>query len=467
MLVVSWFQALLFLVIVTVPVWLMARRDGDRLLLWIIIVTCTDVFIIRTVVNISSTSVVGLLIAPYSAGVLLAARRVSSVGWVTAHLAYLAVLGLAFGFAFPWPDTIGRPFNLQAPGRTILWMMRETAGVAIAAFVAQQVSKTGRPDRVLAGILVVAILTSVAAIAEYLTGISYYRLFTEGVIAPTFWNLRVRGLNFEPRGFGLVGAHAIAIGVLCIAYRWRLRLAITTLGTVAGAMFLSASTSGVLATAAGLGAVWMSHRRVRRYLFRLAIVAVIAGIAIGAANWDRASALQHLLTERVGSTVRFGVARDTFHEVVYRMEIFDASATLFFAAHPWYAILGTGPGLVSLPATPFMPVSPYYVDYVATGLNSPPTMGWLLELSNGGVIALVLWTGFVVSATRSLRWVARHQEASRRSWIVARWAFLAAAVIYLLGAGFISSLWPLFMGLAMGAAFIRLGHSTDGASHEG
>lgn len=467
MLAVSWFQALLFLVIVTVPIWLMATRNGDRLLLWIIVIICTDIFTIRTGVNIASASVVGLLLVPYSARILLASRRASEVGWATAHLAYLAVLGLAFGFAFPWTDTVGRPFNLQAPGRTILYLMRETAGLSIAVFVAQQVTKAGRPDRVLAGILVVAIATALAAIAEYLTGISYYRLFTEGVIAPTFWNLRVRGLNFEPRGFGIVAAHAIVIGVLCLAYRWRLRLAMATLATVAGALFLSGSTSGMLATAGGLGAIWMSHRRVRRHLFRLAVVGVIAFAAISAVNWDRASALQHLLTERVGSTVRFGVARDSFHEVVYRMEIFDASATLFFAAHPWYAIVGTGPGLVSLPATPFMPLSPYYVEYVATGLNSPPTMGWLLELSNGGVIALVLWAGFVVSGARSLRWIVHHPDrGSRRSWTVARWAFVGAAVIYLLAAGFLSSVWPLFMGLAMGAAFMRLRSSAGGADHE-
>ena len=232
-------------------------------------------------------------------------------------------------------------------------------------------------------------------------------------------------------------------------------------------MFLSASTSGLIATAAGLGAIWLSHRRVRRYLVRFAIAVLIVGAAIAAANWDRASALQHLLTERVGSTVRFGVASSWFHEIVYRMEIFDTAAALFFAANPWYGIVGTGPGLVSLPATPFMPVSPYTIGYVDTGLNSPPTMGWLLELSNGGVIALVLRAGFVVSGARSLRWIVHHPDrGSRRSWTVARWAFVGAAVIYLLAAGFLSSVWPLFMGLAMGAAFMRLRSSAGGADHE-
>jgi hypothetical protein len=455
-------------VIVVVPVWLMARRSGAGLLLWILTVTCTDVFVIRTGVNVAAASVVGLLLAPYSARVLLSSRRVTPVGWATAHLGYLAILGLAFGFAFPWPDSIGRPFNLQAPGRAILYLLRETAGLSIAAFVAQQVAKTARPDRVLGGVLIVSTITCLAAVVEYLTGISYYRMLTEGVVAPTFWNLRVRGLNFEPRSLGIVSAHAIAIGVLYIAYRARTLLAMSAIGTAAAAMFLSASTSGLIAMASGLGAVWMSHRRVRGYMLRIAVLAVIAGGAIAAVNIGRVAALQHLLTERIGSTVRFGVATDWFHQIVYRMEVYDASAALFLAANPWYAIFGTGPGLMSLPATPFLPVSPYYLEYVRTGLNSPPTMGWLLELSNGGVVAVVTWAGFVFSAARSLHWAASQPGPNRRSWIVARWSFVAAAAIYLVTAGFLSSCWPLFMGLGMGAAFIRQRVSTEaGANHEG
>ena len=114
------YQLLLFVTILAVPLFLMLKRDGDALMLWLIAVICTDVFNARTAVNVSAASMAGLLLIPYSARLLLAFRSAPAVAWASAHFAYLVLLGIAFGFAFPWVDTIGRPFNLQAPGRTVL-----------------------------------------------------------------------------------------------------------------------------------------------------------------------------------------------------------------------------------------------------------------------------------------------------------------------------------------------------------
>ena len=100
-------------------------------------------------------------------------------------------------------------------------------------------------------------------------------------------------------------------------------------------------------------------------------------------------------------------------------------------------------------------MTPYTQAYVATGVNSPPTMGWLLELSNGGFVGLILWLGFTLSVDRSLKRVAMKASGSQHSWSVARWSFLGAAAIYLLAAGFLSSIWSLFMGLGFAASFMR------------
>ena len=229
-------------------------------------------------------------------------------------------------------------------------------------------------------------------------------------------------------------------------------------------MLLGASTSGLLAGAAGIGVVFVSHQRVRRYLFRAALAVLLIGGAVAALQWDSISALQFLLGQRIGSTVRYGTASNWFEEIVFRMEVFDTSAAMFLAANPWYLLVGTGPGLVSIPATPFMPVTPYTSMYVAPGLNSPPTMGLWLELANGGLAALMLWAGSVLAGAQSLTWIATHDEAHRRSWTVARWSFVGAATIYLLAAGFLSSLWPLFLGVAMGSAFIRHGRAVEPAA---
>jgi hypothetical protein len=121
------------------------------------------------VVNVAGTSIVGLLLLPYSVRILTAARGHGASQWAFAHLAYLMLLGLVFGLAFPWPDTFGRPFNLQSEGRTILYLLRETASLSIAVFIGQHVAKTNRPDRVLWAVLATAAATSLAALAEYVS----------------------------------------------------------------------------------------------------------------------------------------------------------------------------------------------------------------------------------------------------------------------------------------------------------
>ena len=89
------------------------------------------------------------------------------------------------------------------------------------------------------------------------------------------------------------------------------------------------------------------------------------------------------------------------------------------------------------------------------GINSPPTMGWLLELANGGFVGFFFWVAFVISGRRSLDFVIRHSSAERQSWIVGKWAFLGASAIYVVAAGFLTSCWALFMGLALGAELLR------------
>src|SRR6187200_537730 len=81
---VSGYQVLLFVTIVGIPVWLMATRNGPALLVWVILVTCLDVFNAKGAVNVSAASITGLLLAPYSARLLFAFRKSPVVAWIAA-----------------------------------------------------------------------------------------------------------------------------------------------------------------------------------------------------------------------------------------------------------------------------------------------------------------------------------------------------------------------------------------------
>jgi len=350
-------QAFWFVAIFAIPLWLMFQRRGDWLLLWVVAVTCTDVCSVRGPITVSGASVVGVLLIPYSARLLVVSKMRGPLLWALAHLAYLTVLGIAFGFAFPWPDDLGRSFNLQAPGRTVLSLTREAASLSIAVFVAQQVAKARRPDRFLNVVLLTTLLTSTVAVLERVTGVSFYVLFTSGVLEPTYHNLRVRGLNFEPRGLALSEAHAVVICVLLLSVRKRVRFVLATLVANLAGLFLSGSTSGLITTAAGLGTMSLARQRVRRYmLWTLLAIGLAAAVA---AQSSFASTWQNLLMERLGTTVRHGGAETWFENIVYRMEVFDTVAALFLVANPVYLFVGTGPALISLPATAYLPLTVY------------------------------------------------------------------------------------------------------------
>ena len=299
-----------------------------------------------------------------------------------------------------------------------------------------------------------------------MSGYSPYLLLTEGVLAPTYHNARVRGLNFEPRGLGLVTAHALIVGLALLATRTRVRATLATLAGNLAALVLSASTSGLISATAGIGALSMSSARVRRALRWVVAAGGAAAALLMILPTSVMATWQSLLTERVGTTVRFGAARSLFEQLAYRLEMFDAAAVLFLAAHPVYALIGSGPGLVSIPATPYLPISPYTRELALTGINSPPTMGIVLEVANGGLVGLLLWTGFVVTAYKALDGMAGRGASSRSQWRIAKWCFVAAAAVYLVAAGFLSSCWPIFAGLGLGASFAqRRSREATGVGH--
>jgi hypothetical protein len=210
-----------------------------------------------------------------------------------------------------------------------------------------------------------------------------------------------------------------------------------------------------MATVAGTMSLFLFYRRSRWFLVGLTVVVACLVFASLILQLGWLTSWEFHLEERVGSTIRFGEASSWFEELVFRVEVFDAVALLFLAANPVYILFGTGPGLISIPATPFLPVSSYYEIFRAAGINSPPSMGGLLELSNGGLIGVFLWTAFFVTSLRAINYVIRHSRYEREQWEIGRGAFVGAAAMYLVAAGFLSSFWVLFMSLGLAAAYLQ------------
>ncbi|HVF11153.1 MAG TPA: hypothetical protein VNA16_10140, partial [Abditibacteriaceae bacterium] len=140
--------------------------------------------------------------------------------------------------------------------------------------------------------------------------------------------------------------------------------------------------------------------------------------------------------------------------VAFQMDIFDACAALFLYDQPLYAVVGTGPGLVTLPDSNYVPPGVYSRVWTPdVGINSPPTSGFLLEISNGGIIALVLWIVQVVASHSALRLLATNRVPTDdpEGWRFAHAFFLMGSAFYLMQVGF-SPRAAVLMGLGWAAS---------------
>jgi hypothetical protein len=139
----------------------------------------------------------------------------------------------------------------------------------------------------------------------------------------------------------------------------------------------------------------------------------------------------------------------------FQLEIFDASAFLFWLENPLYCLTGAGPGLVSLPASYYVPPGAYSIIWNEdVGVNSLPTHGVLLEISNSGLAGLGLWLFQVGLSWKAMRVLGRsHAEGTAQDWRLGRGMFLLGAALYCVQVS-VSPVWSIFCGIGWGAALL-------------
>ncbi len=444
---------------VAVPVLLLAFRRERELLLWICLTVGINVLDARVGLNLPAARIVGLLVLPYLA---LGAFRLDELLRTTPfrllmiHFVYLLLLGFIFGFLFPWPsDGFIRTYFQTAPGRTIVYVLRMVADLGLVLFVTRQVMRGLRATTLVKMLLVGSTVAAIAGLLEFVTSIQLYEILT-GYPIQQVAN-RIRGLNFEPRGLGLSLAHGLFFGALLYIGQRRPRLAwlLALHGVV---LALTVSASALLAAAAmwiTLIAVEPRGRRISLLGGSVAALATLLLALYGGAlavtqSWS-VNLLQRFSLEQLAAAA----AESSFESAVMFLDIFDLTAVLALRAHPVSAVVGAGPGLVTLPASHFIPedvVRWSWVGSAGEGITSLPSMGLLLEWANGGLVAVGLWLALVVSLRRACARLesARPEEAAE--WRLARNLVAVAAAGYLVQASPLAATWAVIVGFGLGAA---------------
>jgi hypothetical protein len=434
-------------VVLLCPLFLILTGRRQALLVWLCLTCSVDIFNAHLLVNLPAAAITGLLLLPLTVRWMWAVVRTLSGRALLLKFAYVVLLGGVFGFIFPWPDYgLQLAFNQTAQGRSIIYLVHLLGDVSVAVYVADCVRGRGDMLRLLRYLVMGTSLASAAGVLSRYVAVDLYTLFTG--LASQQTALRLHGLNYEPRGLGLMAAYGLVLSCALLAYRrspWLMAAALLD----AAALYLAVSLSAVAAAAAGLVGLVATYRRLRWPVVAslASLWLLLLALSTWAPGWQQQWALHagdHETTEVTQSGANNWISR-----LAIRSGVFDAGAVLFLAQHPAYLLSGTGPGLITLPASEVEAHLPVYRwlwnQDASAGLAVPPTIGALREISDGGLVSLALWLCMYWVAWRKLVRLGGRD----RAWEVAAAFLVGAACIYAVQASTVSAMAYLILGLGL------------------
>jgi hypothetical protein len=450
-------QFILLAIAVAVPLFLYWRRQPRLLLGWICLTLFIQIFDTTIVTNLPASRVAGLLYLPIAIAELHNYVRIQPVRLLLLNLVYLTLLGLAFGFIWPWPDlTFNRPFTLIAPGRTIIYLIRLISDLSLTILLVQLLQQV--PKSLLTVGRAVALggaLNALVGMINFAAGVDVFYLVT-GIGETILLTGRARGLAIEPRAMGMCCDYGLIV-LLLLRHRlsswWLLLLVINLVGVL-----ITYSISSLVLLGFGLltATIFLSNR-VRMLVLLTGVLLASTVIASWVYLPERFDQASQVIRKRIDPEYKLeGIpAGNLGEELAYRLDVFDASAFLFLLDKPVYAVFGSGPGLIALPASAYIPQGLYSQIWTPeVGINSPPSSGLLLEISNSGLVGLLFWFLQCTSCLAALRYlVTKLPDADERSeWEFAFALFLIGAVLYLVHTSH-TPVWGLMLSLGWAAVF--------------
>ncbi len=443
-------QIILLAIAIIVPLALLITKRHRLLLAWVCFTFSVQIFDTVMLTNLPAGRIVGLLFMPLALARLREWINLTPVRAWLLNYGWLVILGIAFGFIWPWPDTtFMRPYTLTAPGKTLIFLVRLLTDLSLTIFIAEQLLLGGALRLIGRSMMIGATLSAVAGVFHFVTQIDLYYIIT-GTGEQILHLGRARGLVGEPRALGLNCAYGVMILLIGRRQISRLWPALLLVNVVTLLLTYSASSIALFIAGTVVALVFFSNSE------RLTMAGVVAA-ALTIAFLTSVLLPQQFDLAVQTLSLRFdpdyklaGIPPGTFgQEIAYRLDVLDACALLFLLDQPLYALLGTGPGLIPLPASDYVPPGLYSLIWTPeTGINSPPYHGPLLEMGNGGLISLALWLAQVIASWNGLRFLSRRfrntQDDNGDDWRFASAMFLTGSVFYLVQVSY-TPLWSIFM----------------------
>lgn len=310
------------------------------------------------------------------------------------NLFYLLILGVLFGFLIPWSDnSVYRSWAQQSQGRTIITLVRYINELFVVLYIIWVVS-TNRVNLkfIINTIGWIAFISFIIGFIEYTVGSVIRRIIQDD---PNILSSRFLGLCGEPKIFGRNSA--LAYIILLFYYikiernkKFLFFILISALGVL-----LSLSASAFIMFAL-FNMYFLFEQKKFKYVVLSIVIFILASFALN--KVEQFSSTRFKIEKALIGTDKF--QNYTYEDsigmsIISRFDIFDHLALLFLLENPVYAFTGTGPNLISIPASENVGDFVRYSTYAETGgIDSVPNVMFNNVLASSGIIGILLYLLF-------------------------------------------------------------------------
>lgn len=387
--------SLIFLILIFI---LILKKDHKKIVFLILLSIFTDVFSIDIGPSLQFNNIIGLLAFPmvfkfyFKSNNEIAKKifRILKPLWL--NYLYLIILGIIFGFVIPWQDTGGyRTWAQQAQGRTIITIIRYFSEFCASLYVAWVLSTDKVTFKfIIKSICWIMLISLFVAILEYLVGSPIIRGIIQ--VKPKDLSTRFLGLNGEPKNFGRYAALAY---FLILNYYIKIKKSDYFLFFIFITLFivvLSMSASTFILFAMFNLYILINSKKVK-YLFVFIFLSAITFTLIKDHPVFEETKIKMEMAVAGSEVIKeYGDNKSYILLFASRFDIFDHLAYVFLVNHPIYFFIGTGPNLISIPASEYTGDFPQYGTYAETGgIDSVPNVMFNNILASSGLIGIFFY----------------------------------------------------------------------------
>ncbi|WP_124397393.1 O-antigen ligase family protein [Thermaurantimonas aggregans] len=303
----------------------------------------------------------------------------------------MIILGVIFGFIFPWEDMSGdRSWSQKAHGRTIVQIIRIFLEFIVIFYVIFSI----KYRRITLEFIIKAF--AISAILSFWIGLFDY--FISYQIKATLFDLeyfeknRFLGLNGEPKALGRSSAFAYSIILLfCIQFKKYTKFYLFSIFTCILGVLLSSSASSYILFLLLNVLIFLKFNFKSILSFILIAFLLITSYFILLEN-----NLLHPGTHRKITKALIALDEDWIKnepKLFKRFDIFDRLALIYLWNNPIYLVTGTGPNLISLPMSKYIPSNTIF--HVWGRVDSVPNVFPINITARSGLIGLTLYFLFI------------------------------------------------------------------------